>query len=243
MKRGHFFTFTFTAEHSEKVGGGWALEFPGLTHITCAYFTHIYSLLLALHTEHFILQRTSAHTSSDMSSALTALLYTTGMWLLTTCVGSLSAHTRKFISARVGSSVVLPCDWRNVSSQSPHVEWRTYAETVFERRGEELYQGEGYEDRVDVPEDHLLKGDCSLELKNVRPEDEGVYESFLLVRRTKRSLRSKRVFLQSVELSVDETPEETVSGKLFVTDDAGLNGPHLQILASSLFLCLVFCFF
>ena len=104
------------------------------------------------------------------------------------------------MSARVGSSAVLPCDWRSVSTQSPHVEWRTISETVFERMGVELYQGEGYEDRVDVPEDHLLKGNCSLVLKNVRPEDAGVYESFLSV---KEGVHSKWVFLQSVELSVD----------------------------------------
>ncbi|KAL6473478.1 hypothetical protein MHYP_G00170390 [Metynnis hypsauchen] len=94
----------------------------------------------------------------------------------------LCCHSWIFMSAGVGSSAVLPCNSRNVSIQSPHVEWRTYAETVFERRGGDLYQGEGYEDCVDMPEDHLLKEDCSLELKNNRPEDAGVYESFLLVR-------------------------------------------------------------
>ncbi|KAI4901084.1 hypothetical protein NFI96_015063 [Prochilodus magdalenae] len=99
------------------------------------------------------------------------------------------------MSARVGSSAVLPCDWRNVSSSHPHVEWRTISETVLEREGEELYQGEGYEDRVDVPEDKLLKGNCSLVLKNIRPGDAGVYESFLL--------QSRRVLIQTVELSVD----------------------------------------
>ncbi|KAL7868516.1 hypothetical protein SRHO_G00099000 [Serrasalmus rhombeus] len=139
---------------------------------------------------------------------MSAYLWTV-ILLLASCAGSLSAQSRIFISVRMGSSAVLPCHWRNITStqsatHSPHVEWRTFAETVFERRGEELYQGEGYKDRVDVPEDNLLKGDCSLELKNVRPEDEGVYESFLLVRRTKRSLRSKRVFLQSVQLSIDD---------------------------------------
>ena len=117
--------------------------------------------------------------------------------------GSLPAPSRIFMSARVGSSAVLPCDWRNVSTQSPHVLWRTISDTVFERRGEELCQGEGYEDRVDVPEDHLLKGDCSLELKNVRPADEGIYESFLVVREMKRSLNSKSLLVQSVELSVE----------------------------------------
>ncbi|KAI4881076.1 hypothetical protein NFI96_013850 [Prochilodus magdalenae] len=117
--------------------------------------------------------------------------------------GSLSADSRIFMSARVGSSAVLPCDWRNVSSSRPHVEWRTFAETVFEREGGELYQGEGYEDRVDVPEDKLQEGDCSLELRNIRPDDAGVYESYLLVRRVRRALHSRRVLIQSVELSVD----------------------------------------
>ncbi|KAL7858725.1 hypothetical protein AOLI_G00188270 [Acnodon oligacanthus] len=133
-------------------------------------------------------------------------LYGSFLWFAA-CVDPLPAPSQIFLSARVGSSAVLPCDWRNVSTQSPHVVWQTISETVFERRGGALYQGEGYEGRVDVPEDHLLKRDCSLELKNVRPEDAGVYESFLLVRRMKRFLRTKRVFLQSVELSVDGKTE------------------------------------
>ncbi|KAL7858727.1 hypothetical protein AOLI_G00188290 [Acnodon oligacanthus] len=128
---------------------------------------------------------------------------------LVICAGSLSAQSTVYLSVTVGSTAVLPCDCRHITStqsasQTLHVEWRTFAETVFERMGEELYQGEGYEGRVDVREDELLKGDCSLELKNVRPEDAGMYESFLLVQQAKRSMRSKRVFLQSVELSVDE---------------------------------------
>ncbi|KAL6473497.1 hypothetical protein MHYP_G00170580 [Metynnis hypsauchen] len=160
------------------------------------------------------------------------LLYGSILWSAT-CVSSLPAPSRIFMFARVGSSAVLPCDWRNVSSQSPHVVWRTFAETVFERRGGDLYQGEGYEDRVDVPEDHLLKGDCSLELKNVRSEDAGVYESFLLVRRKKRSLHTKRVFLQSVQLSVEETPEKSSSSSNenpAATGDARMNSPPPKII-------------
>ncbi|KAG9281427.1 hypothetical protein AMEX_G4265 [Astyanax mexicanus] len=108
------------------------------------------------------------------------------------------------MTARVGSSVVLPCEWKDTLSPSPHIEWRTFTETVFERLGEEHYEGEGYEGRVDVPEDKLKKGNCSLELKNVNAEDAGVYESHLVVNRVKRALSSKRVFVQSVELSVDD---------------------------------------
>ncbi|XP_036416199.1 uncharacterized protein LOC118800142 [Colossoma macropomum] len=126
------------------------------------------------------------------------------------------------------------------ASQTPHVEWRTISETVFERRGGELYQGEGYEDRVDVPEDHLLKGDCSLVLKNVRPEDAGVYESFLLVRRKKRSLTSKRVFLQSVELSVDDVPEESHSENKAAARNAGIIQTSSQITAFILLTNMLF---
>ncbi|XP_066525739.1 butyrophilin subfamily 1 member A1-like [Hoplias malabaricus] len=128
---------------------------------------------------------------------------------LTTCTGPVSAESQISISVRLGSSALLPCDWRKVSSeqsssQSPHVEWRTFTETVLERRGEELYQSEEYKGRVDVPEDQLLKGNCSLVLKNVRAEDEGVYKSYLVVKQKKESVPSKHVYLQSVELSVDE---------------------------------------
>ncbi|KAL6473482.1 hypothetical protein MHYP_G00170430 [Metynnis hypsauchen] len=132
------------------------------------------------------------------------------LWLVT-CTGSLSAQSRIYISVKAGSSAVLPCDWRNKTQSSgerPHIEWRSPFETVFERRGRDQYQGEGYEHRVDVPEDKLLSGDCSLVLKDVRLTDAGPYESYLLQRRTRRSLRSKRVFIQAVELSVEEISED-----------------------------------
>ncbi|KAI5085899.1 hypothetical protein C0J45_23553, partial [Silurus meridionalis] len=75
------------------------------------------------------------------------------------------------VSAQVGSTAVLPCDWRHLSIQTPHVE----------RLGKESFQGEGYEGRVDVPEEELLKGNCSLVLKNVRVTDEARYSSYMVV--------------------------------------------------------------
>ncbi|KAI4901869.1 hypothetical protein NFI96_006971 [Prochilodus magdalenae] len=130
--------------------------------------------------------------------------------------GLLSAQCRIYTTAEVGSRAVLPCDWSKILStqsanQRPHVEWRTVDETVLERVGAEMYQGEGYKDRADVPEDKLQEGDCSLVLKNVTHADEGLYQSFLIVRRTKRSLSSKKVLLQSVELSVDEAQQGGLS--------------------------------
>ncbi|XP_066526009.1 butyrophilin subfamily 1 member A1-like [Hoplias malabaricus] len=102
------------------------------------------------------------------------------------CPGALSEQIN--ITARVGSTAVLPCDCSNEtkehsSSQSPHVEWRNVSDTVFERSGEKVYQSEEYKGRVDVPEDQLLKGNCSLVMKNVRAEDEGVYECNLFVKK------------------------------------------------------------
>ncbi|XP_066525063.1 programmed cell death 1 ligand 1-like [Hoplias malabaricus] len=131
---------------------------------------------------------------------------------LITYTGSAFAQHQISITATVGSLAVLPCDCRNVtkaqsSSQSPHVQWRNISETVFERQGEEVYQSEGYKGRVDVPKDQLMKGNCSLVLNNVRAEDEGVYQSYILVRRSKRALQSEHVLLRRVELSVGGVPE------------------------------------
>lgn len=68
-----------------------------------------------------------------------------------------------------------------------------------------MFQGEGYEGRVDIPEDQLLKGDCSLVLHNLTLADNGVYKSYQAVRRTKRSaiVREKWDLINSVVLSVD----------------------------------------
>lgn len=109
------------------------------------------------------------------------------------------------VSARVGSTAVLPCEWRNVAVQTQHVQWNTVSETVFERKGVELYEGEGYESRVDVPQDELLKGNCSLVLRDVRVADAGVYESYLSVKRVKRASSTAWVLVQSLELTVDGT--------------------------------------
>ncbi|KAI5100976.1 hypothetical protein C0J45_9962 [Silurus meridionalis] len=108
----------------------------------------------------------------------------------------------QIISAPVGSTVILPCQWRNITVQTPHVQWSTLFETVFERKGVKMYEGEGYENRVDVPQDNLLKGNCSLVLMNVRLLDTGVYESYMSVKRRKRASTTKWVLLESIELAV-----------------------------------------
>lgn len=104
------------------------------------------------------------------------------------------------VSGEVSSTVVLPCTLK-VPSDSSYIRWSTDKD-IFERSGKEWLVGEGYEGRVDVPEDKLLTGDCSLVLHNLTIADKGVYKSYQTVRRTKRSalVSEKWVQLSSVEL-------------------------------------------
>ncbi|XP_047675913.1 uncharacterized protein LOC125145767 [Tachysurus fulvidraco] len=107
------------------------------------------------------------------------------------------------ISAPVGSTVVLPCDWSHLYIKTPYVQWFIDFETVFERKGKDSYQGEGYEGRVDVPEDELLKGKCSLVMKNIRFSDTGIYSSSMLITDTQEP-----VLVQKVKLTVDHSVNE-----------------------------------
>lgn len=110
------------------------------------------------------------------------------------CTGS------QVVSARVGSMAVLHCVF-NVTSTIPHIQWLFANETVFERVGSSFYEGVGYEGRVDVPEDELKKGNCSLVLMNVSVDDAGTYSSYLLVHR--KAVRSPDwTLIQQCELAV-----------------------------------------
>ncbi|XP_047675922.1 uncharacterized protein LOC113647087 isoform X2 [Tachysurus fulvidraco] len=108
------------------------------------------------------------------------------------------------ISASVGSTVVLPCDWSHLFIKTPYVKWFINKKTVFERKGKDSYQGEGYEGRVDVPEDGLLKGNCSLVMKNISVSDTEIYISAMLITDTQESVLVQKVKLSVVENSVNE---------------------------------------
>lgn len=101
------------------------------------------------------------------------------------------------ISAQAGSTVFLPCKWSNLSIQTPHIEWHTDRGIVFERMGNDSLQGVGYVGRVDIPLDALLKGNCSLMLKNVSFQDAAIYRSSMVMKHT-----SEMVLLQKLNLSV-----------------------------------------
>ncbi|MCJ8735549.1 hypothetical protein PDJAM_G00248380, partial [Pangasius djambal] len=110
-----------------------------------------------------------------------------------------------------------------------------------ERLGEDTYQGEGYEGRVDVPEEELRKGNCSLVLQNLTLTDAGVYTCYQIVRRSKRSVKTKTEEISRVKLSVQEKPPEKKTE--IPGDDAGMKCPHPPIMVLSLISCLLLQFF
>lgn len=101
----------------------------------------------------------------------------------------------------MGSQAILPCKWKSQLDKIPvcHVQWQTPDETVFEQMGAQRWQATEFEGRVEVPEEQLWKGDCSLILRDVQLGDVGLYESFMVVDRARNK---RRVFIQSVQLSV-----------------------------------------
>ncbi|XP_073319081.1 galectin 17 isoform X2 [Pagrus major] len=107
------------------------------------------------------------------------------------------------VTSKVGNQAVLPCSWKSLGVEAPstcHIQWATPADTVFEVRGQQKWEAEEFEGRVEVPEERLGSGDCSLIISDVQIGDTGRYESFMVV----DGARSKktRKFIQSVKLFV-----------------------------------------
>uniref|UniRef100_A0A674BNQ9 Ig-like domain-containing protein n=1 Tax=Salmo trutta TaxID=8032 RepID=A0A674BNQ9_SALTR len=128
------------------------------------------------------------------------------------------------ISCHVGSQAILPCKWKSQLDKIPvcHVQWQTPDETVFEQMGAQRWQATEFEGRVEVPEEKLWEGDCSLILRDVQLGDVGLYESFMVVDRARNK---RRVFIQSVQLSVDDyTSKESL--RVGETLDLNLHTPQ-----------------
>ncbi|XP_053498078.1 CD276 antigen isoform X2 [Ictalurus furcatus] len=107
-----------------------------------------------------------------------------------------------FTRSGVGLEAVLPCEWgshNDVSSATPYIQWQTLRNMVFERMGPAQFQAEAYQNRTDVPEAVLARGNCSLHLSDIRFSDAGIYECYLVVG---KSGSKQRIFIQSVQLSV-----------------------------------------
>ncbi|KAB5565306.1 hypothetical protein PHYPO_G00239620 [Pangasianodon hypophthalmus] len=185
----------------------------------------------------------STHSSRQYQGIMTSF-FPICIVLGSMCVSLLSAEAEITVSGQVGSTAVLPCKLQSVGTETPHIRWLTESEIVFERvLGEESYQAEGYEDRVDVPEEELRKGNCSLVLQNLSLTDAGVYTSYQIVKRTKRStsVKTKTEEINRINLSVQEKPPEKRTE--IPTDDAGMKCPHPPIMVLSLISCLLLQFF
>lgn len=108
------------------------------------------------------------------------------------------------IVSMAGDQVVLPCSWKThlgeLAAPDCHIVWSTLADAVFEQRGEDRWEADEFRGRLEVPEERLRSGNCSLTIRDVQIADTGRYQSFMVV----NDARSKktRVSLQSVKLSV-----------------------------------------
>jgi len=99
----------------------------------------------------------------------------------------------------VGGQTLLPCSWAELAATA-HVEWASRtAETVYEKWGERTWVAAEYRGRVDIPEEQLAAGNCSLALRDVQNMDAGVYDSYG-IRGQGRVV--SRVFVHSVRLRV-----------------------------------------
>uniref|UniRef100_A0A4W5N7D8 Ig-like domain-containing protein n=1 Tax=Hucho hucho TaxID=62062 RepID=A0A4W5N7D8_9TELE len=123
------------------------------------------------------------------------------LWIVGCVTSSSLPSVPVSISFPVGSQAILPCKWKSQLDNVPvcHVLWQTPDELVFEQKGEQRWQAREFEGRLEVPEEKLWEGDCSLILRDVQFGDVGLYESFIVVNRTRIK---KRVFIQRVQLSV-----------------------------------------
>ncbi|KAI5623701.1 hypothetical protein C0J50_16737 [Silurus asotus] len=124
------------------------------------------------------------------------------LWI-SVCVGLHSGESVISVSGDLGSTAVLPCELKSVETET-HISWSTESEIVFERKGESFSQGEGYEDRVDVPEEELRKGNLSLVLHNLQLTDKNVYICSYKVKLYKRDTHFNTEFkeISRVSLSV-----------------------------------------
>ncbi|XP_055068080.2 galectin 17 isoform X1 [Misgurnus anguillicaudatus] len=147
------------------------------------------------------------------------------------CVGSSPLSSSIHTSSKVGLSVVLPCAVTSHLDHPPHIQWQTVQDSVFERMGEEQFQGEAYKHRADVPEAILVQGNCSLFLQDVRFSDAGIYKSYLVV---DESSFQNRIFIQSVHLSVvDHKSTKYVETGKDLTLDLYTNQAQLVIFQNS----------
>ncbi|KAF5890389.1 uncharacterized protein DAT39_019915, partial [Clarias magur] len=124
------------------------------------------------------------------------------------------------VSGTVGSAVVLPCNLWTTLTDTLHIRWVNDDGLVFEKLNTIVTQGEGYEGRVDVPEDALRKANCSLVLRNLTLKDAGVYMSHQKVIETVRKLTIVNLSV-SVNKNENKTDALSAEPEISVSDTVG----------------------
>ncbi|KAF5893098.1 CD276 antigen, partial [Clarias magur] len=107
------------------------------------------------------------------------------------------------VFAKQGSTAILPCKLSDLSNQTLTVSWRTIKNKVFERTNNQTYQGKAHKGRVNIPEDELIKGNCSLVLKHVKLSDSARYYSYLM-----KADRNDPINTVQLSVEAEETPEK-----------------------------------
>ncbi|XP_047675743.1 uncharacterized protein LOC125145714 [Tachysurus fulvidraco] len=157
------------------------------------------------------------------------------MILGTVCLSLISAADIP-VSGHVGSTAVLPCELQSVDTETQYIRWLIGTETVFERQGKDTYEGEGYKNRVDVPEEELSKGNCSLVFKHLKLTDTADYMSYKVVKGNRGSNRFKRSetpelnLISKVHLSVIEKLEEKSYEQQLSGGASGMKCLHPQFM-------------
>lgn len=127
--------------------------------------------------------------------------------VITRClVNGDGSHVSISMASMVGGRATLPCLLPRAGDSAVagtrHVQWAIAFDTVFERRGGEMWQHEDYEGRLTLPEDRLRTGNCSLTIDDVQVRDAGRYDIYTVTAR--RGSTNTRSFVQTVELSVQD---------------------------------------
>lgn len=124
------------------------------------------------------------------------------------------------VEAQVGSSVLLPCKLTTEFTSTSVVRWHNNEQDVFERSSHGICTSADYEGRVDVPKDELLKGNCSLVLKNVSVADDSFYKTFVM----KHDTADTNHVISKVKLSVGKEIMESKIPSNFRSQNVSDNG-------------------
>ncbi|XP_066526054.1 uncharacterized protein [Hoplias malabaricus] len=155
-----------------------------------------------------------------------------------TCSGYPVGQPKINTTATEGSRVFLFCDCTNMSSKSAQVDWRFSSNIeVFERSKKGSSAGNGYEGRVDVPEDQFLKGNCSLELKNISSKDAGEYRCFFVVNGGRRLVQPVELSVEDKEIEPDVYREKPETSSSQEVEPSSNTGTVVSIISFILCLC------